>query len=540
MVEPNVVSEDLIRACIQIEGHVEGSEDKKRNVELQDVTCLIFSFKNLNCINNLRALNSLTKLQLDNNIISKIENLDHLSNLTWLDLSFNNIVKIEGLERLAKMSDLSLFGNAIKVFEGLDSMVETLTVLSIGNNALSHLEGTMYLRTFKRLRLVNLAGNPLCGDPEYRSYILSHLPGLRYLDYRLVDPLQVAAAHEQYQDEMLELEEAEEGEHLRNKAAAEKVAQAEKMAAANLAGVEDLYDSMLLDPELVKLKPVPNLLDSLGELREKMAVFTEEFIAAGLEQNGKEQEEHRQWRMTVDALTGTSDSAARKLVANFERDTKRAKRGLRDEPNVAEARLKALRQENEALQDELMTMEMRMVDAIGDLVGEFDRNYSEVADGGKASVTAYFGAVRELEATCFEKMQASALAALEKASVSEAAVSAASASAPTVGDATAAAVTVPAPTDSLPEEARAALSDKDALLGAIQACHDSRTGKIDELEDKLVKNGVKRVNSLVSGIRSWESSRNRDRVAEVWSLLDRNARELDELLFNEESEANTV
>jgi Leucine-rich repeat (LRR) protein len=35
-------------------------------------------------IDNLRGLDSLTRLQLDNNSISKIENLGHLTNLTWL------------------------------------------------------------------------------------------------------------------------------------------------------------------------------------------------------------------------------------------------------------------------------------------------------------------------------------------------------------------------------------------------------------------------------------------------------------------------
>jgi len=45
----------------------------------------------------------------------------------------------------------------------------------------------MYLRPFKELRLINFAGNPICKDPEYRSYVLSHIKNLKYLDYRLVE-----------------------------------------------------------------------------------------------------------------------------------------------------------------------------------------------------------------------------------------------------------------------------------------------------------------------------------------------------------------
>ena len=57
----------------------------------------------------------------------------------------------------------------------------------------------MYLRQFKKLRLVNLAGNPIAASPDYRSYVLSHIKDLTYLDYRRVNAADVAAAIEQHQ-----------------------------------------------------------------------------------------------------------------------------------------------------------------------------------------------------------------------------------------------------------------------------------------------------------------------------------------------------
>jgi oligoribonuclease (3'-5' exoribonuclease) len=202
-------------------------------------------------INNLLALDNLTKLQLDNNNIQKIENIDHLVHLTWLDLSFNRITKVEGLSTLTQLTDLSLHSNQItvrlacgltsplrnlspvrlpatagavrvrasdvrermdaddeQVMENMETLKE-LNVFSIGNNLLRQMENIMYLRQFRQLRLVNLAGNPVCADPEYHNYVLSHIPTLTYLDYRLVDQALVQAAREQYQDEMLELEEAD-------------------------------------------------------------------------------------------------------------------------------------------------------------------------------------------------------------------------------------------------------------------------------------------------------------------------------------------
>ena len=33
---------------------------------------------------------------------------------------------------------------------------------------------------------------------------------------------------------------------------------------------------------------------------------------------------------------------------------------------------------------------------------------------------------------------------------------------------------------------------------------------------------IKRLNLLISEIKAWETKRNRDRVAEIWSLFERN------------------
>lgn len=55
-----------------------------------------------------------------------------------------------------------------------------------GKNCLSQLTCTSYLVRFTNLQLLNLLGNPLCQDPDYKSYVLSHLKHLRYLDYRCV------------------------------------------------------------------------------------------------------------------------------------------------------------------------------------------------------------------------------------------------------------------------------------------------------------------------------------------------------------------
>jgi Leucine-rich repeat (LRR) protein len=64
---------------LQIQGgDPDAAASKKRNMPFREVECLAFSFRSLAKIQNLRGLDNLTKLQLDNNQITKIENLGHL------------------------------------------------------------------------------------------------------------------------------------------------------------------------------------------------------------------------------------------------------------------------------------------------------------------------------------------------------------------------------------------------------------------------------------------------------------------------------
>ena len=45
----------------------------------------------------------------------------------------------------------------------------------------------IYLRRFDKLRTLNMSGNPLCEDPNYRLFAIAYLSHLVYLDFRLVD-----------------------------------------------------------------------------------------------------------------------------------------------------------------------------------------------------------------------------------------------------------------------------------------------------------------------------------------------------------------
>uniref|UniRef100_A0A8B9TD18 Dynein regulatory complex subunit 3 n=1 Tax=Anas platyrhynchos TaxID=8839 RepID=A0A8B9TD18_ANAPL len=187
-IKPNVIDDEMLQKAIEEQWPEDiGRLAKSEGVDLKNVTELQLSFRNILQIDNLWQFENLTKLQLDNNIIEKIEALESLVHLVWLDLSFNNIEVIEGLDTLVKLQDLSLYNNRISKIEHMDTLQE-LQIFSIGKNNLT----VVYLRRFKKLRTLNLTGNPFCEEEQYVLFVVAHIPDLVYLDFKRVSDTTVS------------------------------------------------------------------------------------------------------------------------------------------------------------------------------------------------------------------------------------------------------------------------------------------------------------------------------------------------------------
>lgn len=199
----------------------------------------------------------LTKLQLDNNIITKIQGLECLVNLEWLDLSFNLITKIEGLDSCLKLQDLSLFKNRITVLSGLDNLRE-LNVLSVGSNMLANLEDSIdYLRKLKnKLEVLRISDNAFQKqrNTEYKKYTIARLKQLKYIDYELIEAKEREQAYEDHKDEMGQAD-AEAGDQ-RNDGVANQVDA--ELRDAKIECTNDIFGRVLniLDEEQEKLKVI--------------------------------------------------------------------------------------------------------------------------------------------------------------------------------------------------------------------------------------------------------------------------------------------
>jgi hypothetical protein len=252
---------------------------------------LILSFKSIGRIENLVGFENLVKLCLDNNKIEEIVNLEHLTKLRWLDLSFNKIRKIQGLSTLTNLEDLTLYSNKISIIEELE-LCPKLQCLSLGNNKIDSLEQIIRLRQLSNLKMLTLAGNPVCEEAEYRMTVLAFVSHIKYLDYSMIDMSEVHIAEEQYHDELLDVQEKESviaEKNAREKATSEYIAQLEE---AGILFSYTLFDDMFNDDaEIEKLKHLPGVKDNIEQFKSSFKVHSEGYITEAMEKFNKKKKD---------------------------------------------------------------------------------------------------------------------------------------------------------------------------------------------------------------------------------------------------------
>ncbi|CAF1152485.1 unnamed protein product [Didymodactylos carnosus] len=285
-IEPEVVSMVMLEEAVE-SLRADGENlliPKEGKLDYSEVQAIRLDFRNILRIENLWMFTNLTKLQMDNNIIERIEGLDTLQKLTWLDLSFNNITRIEGLDSLTELTDLSLYNNRIKVIENMD-ILKKLDVFSIGNNQIEDENSIRYLRRFSGLRTLCLKGNPFATKPNYYEFVISHLPQINFLDYKLIDDAPREEASKKYEIQLQQLLTLEEQEHEKQGKLDE---QTKKYHLYKDAFVENMDENQLFatmfkeDVEGLKLVKVPGADEILTQFEQKFSTIVRAMFDSGL------------------------------------------------------------------------------------------------------------------------------------------------------------------------------------------------------------------------------------------------------------------
>ena len=503
--EKAVINDGLIKECLR-QLQDEAGDGDGEEIDFEKAVRLSLSYKSLGKIDNLTGFNSLTHLCLDNNVISEIENLGHLVNLGWLDLSFNNISKIEGLERLVNLQDLSLFSNKIEKIEGLDKCTK-LNCLSIGNNKIRDTDSIIYLREFRKLRLVNLKGNPVCDDPDYKMFVIAHLKHLTYLDYTLVEMKDIIAAREMHQNHLMEFDEKEaiiERERLQREAREANVA---KLREANL----DIIDTLIKDMEeedvdLQKLKQLPGLTELLEDYHDKVNSELEEFKVVGLEQHMIREKEVADFDSAITKANTKNDQMVVNLIADFERKMKRTVRDWYANDDPEPQTLRDLEQEGMDLGAQLRELEVGQLELFEKLATEFEVRLGEMRMRNMELFQNYYRTVEALETSYHEAVQNLAAELVEKLN-SELNL-----------------------LDDLPPETKAILAEKELLDGSIQASYDVHLSKLLAREELTGKRETAKFKGTLKKYRDSAQDRYRSHMAEINYFLKRNKDQVEKLI----------
>lgn len=460
------------------------------------ISSLTLSFKKIGKIENLIGFDALVRLRLDNNFIEEIINLGHLKNMKWLDLSFNKIRQIQGIDKLVLLEDLTLFSNKVEIVEGLDHCTN-LQCFSLGNNRISSMEQVIKLRQIKNLRMLTLAGNPVCKEPDYRMSIYAFLDSLKYLDYTLIDVNDRATAKEQYHDELLDLEEKEsvvQEKEARDRALEEYLS---KLGDAGILFAHSLIEDIFVgDLDLERLKHLPGIKEAIEQFRNQFKLQSDEFIKVSLEKFEKKLREIAEFERVLKSIHDRSDSDSTTLIENFSKSKKAVAAQITDPKASLRKKevamlLKKLQDELERVCDELMSIEIRQYEKFEALIDEFDNRMVEAKAQALEMQQVFFRQVEEIEEKISASTKAIASDLIDRFGREELAE------------------------DYLDDEAMGLVVDKDTCTVVLSSSHDLHVGRILKREDEARGIENRRYQELISVRMTRESARNRDRVLQI-------------------------
>jgi len=150
--------------------------------ELKELRALVLNNNKIKKIEGVGGLAHLDTLVLSNNLLEEIEGIMNLTQLTKLSLSNNKIKTIPDLSNLHNLLEIKLNKNMIfKIPESL-SLNTNLKIVDLGNNSIQHFKDIKSLTSLPFLKNLNLWGNLICEQEDYRQKVLQILPQVKVLD----------------------------------------------------------------------------------------------------------------------------------------------------------------------------------------------------------------------------------------------------------------------------------------------------------------------------------------------------------------------
>ncbi|EFJ52944.1 hypothetical protein VOLCADRAFT_120248 [Volvox carteri f. nagariensis] len=140
---------------------------------------------------NAKYIKECTEMYLCGKGIEKIRGFEPFVNLESLWINGNKLKKLNNLDNQKRLKALYAHDNQICTLKGSLIDFKFLEILDLSNNQLRDLEKQIkVLEKFKFLHELNLKGNPMCEEPDYRHLVIHRMPALKVLDQHVITPLE--------------------------------------------------------------------------------------------------------------------------------------------------------------------------------------------------------------------------------------------------------------------------------------------------------------------------------------------------------------
>ncbi|KAJ6649517.1 Dynein regulatory complex subunit 3 [Pseudolycoriella hygida] len=490
------------------------------SIDYEKITVLRIEFQNLLKINHLFVLTNLKELSLKFNKLDKIENIEMLTKLVSLDLSFNFIEKIDNLNTLTNLETLSLYNNQIESLENLD-MLENLLILSVGNNRINALDGIARLRFLKKLRALNLEGNPITVDTDrvalFRIYVSAVLPDLKYYNYVYISKEERQKGLEVFKDEIAQIEE-DQSEEIKERLRVEQVlADQIRLSSCFVEFLNEhqLFESMFLSDENGKiLRLIGDEAEELiNDYKKEIFELTQQIYTTGLQKHESRLQEIELFQQKVNATKKKTQKEGIEIVEKFLESTK----VIFDEVKVILSQLNnddvSVDDENGAINEydtirssfhfladklwhNLMASEMKLFECIETAISDFKQVVDALLNEFIEYAQAIFVQMRNAEINFSGALHETVARYITmKAVVSE--------------------------EDTVAAELQECFEDKSNIGKFILASREHHILVIDTREERLITRGRSWANELIAKMQSDEIDRNRAKIVEINSFLEK-------------------
>lgn len=150
--------------------------------KLTQLRALILGHNQIKTIEHIDTLEQLNTLVVSHNQIKDIPKMPLLTEMAKISAAHNKISKIPDLSMYGKLKELRLNDNRITTIPEHFRECSSLRVIDLGSNKLDDWTSIAPLASLEKLDNLNLKGNPICSESDYRKRVVEMVPSLRILD----------------------------------------------------------------------------------------------------------------------------------------------------------------------------------------------------------------------------------------------------------------------------------------------------------------------------------------------------------------------